>query len=563
MAIAPVTPRSESLTAPIQPYGQLPGSNGVVPGQEKIWSDAEIVFPTYDGATNRLPATPPNFGSATATDFLNWHSAYQAEYLATDAPNPPRYPQAPSLRSTTQVPNEPSGQLTVHYKDFGNGDVFVLSQDKTRVFRIASMTYEEVAKLSIEDQRALAGLTIFKNNVAIPMGLRPTGNETVSAVRTEMGGLVDTVINQIKAAVPDNLETPAQRNRFMSDPSSRVELAHFLFLEQLELYKTKFQGMAVFKKDEIAKDINAIAERFARFQRYSTFAAEGTPTGGGLTPNVNAVDGGATVGTAVGILLRTETTLYNMALQKAYIVATGTNLASADIINKSFDTANNTYLSASQAMANARAGVVTNTAPAVTSVVGQPLDGPMMIFFLQNYNSQEREAEADAKAEELNQSNRLLQDYSLMQKMLNDTLKQFNPTNADPNETKTLLGASTATQLNTALSGTHPNGYKVASMFDTSANATNVGHPIEVEKGIVRPTQNLGSTTGSGLVAHKRSSWDAFASNLGDMTRTLGQDSQIRMEEIAQLNKQKNRSFDLGSNTLNKMTELLRSMTEF
>ena len=45
-----------------------------------------------------------------------------------------------------------------------------------------------------------------------------------------------------------------------------------------------------------------------------------------------------------------------------------------------------------------------------------------------------------------------------------------------------------------------------------------------------------------------------------EANRQLGQDNQLIMNEITQLNREKNRHYDLATNTINKMTGMLRSI---
>ena len=81
--------------------------------------------------------------------------------------------------------------------------------------------------------------------------------------------------------------------------------------------------------------------------------------------------------------------------------------------------------------------------------------------------------------------------------------------------------------------------------------------------GITRPTAYIGSTASSVLNAKSRTVWDGLATTMGDTTKIISQDSQIRMDEIAKINKAKNRQFDLGSNTLRKLTDILLNITTF
>lgn len=574
---SPNPPRSETeLTSPYQPYQKLPGApsdnapNGnpgqsipPVPNLPSVWEDAVLVFPRIDGTTNVLDWTP-DFASATAGDFMGWHSAHQVEYLATGI-GTAGYIDPPLSRETTSVTVD-SIDYDVYYKDFGNGEIFLLSQAQDRVYRLNTLLYADIAKMPLADQIALAALPDFAELIGEPMNLQPTGTQTVESARTDMQALVQSKIDEILSILGITQATAdADRDTFLETPTARAGLYHLLFTEQLELYKLRLDNMALFNEDKISLDLDEILERFVRYQRYLNFPTEVPPASsfGDVTENVNSSDGGETVRTGAGVFLKVETQMYELALQKAFIVATGTNLTFSQIVAKAYDTANTTFVDYSTLFDNVNTGTEINTNPSVLAFRSIPLDGPNLLFMLQNLSSQEAEAEAEGKTEELNQTNRLLEDYSAMQRLLNDTLKEFDPAvetdeeeDEDP-QTLTLLMKTRLSELNTE---DHPNGYVIASMFDTLANVNNPGHPIEVEKDIIRPTEIMTVGGSDLLLPHTRTYWDALAINLGDTTKTISQDSQIRMDEINNLNKTKNRTFDLGSNSLNKLTEILRSI---
>lgn len=573
--IIPSTPASESLVQPYQPYLLLPGSDGVVDGEEKVWSDAATVFPVYDGVTNTLCDTV-DFDTATVEDFIRWHSAHQVEYF-TDG----------SRGSSITVPADngterPTGgvdrsSFTARYVDFGasgNNEIFLLSQDGDRVIRLNSLTYTEIARLSIADQRALASLSEFRETVGSEMDLLPDTTATqataVTDARQTMIDQADTFIDAIKADInaieaeigqtiigSTEVEQQLTRDAFLSDASVRGDYWPYFFIEQIELYKAKFENMALFNQDRILTELNEIKDRFDRFVQYYSFPSEGTNTTG-LKENINASDSGTTVSAGLSVFLRVESSLFELGLEKAYIATTGTFLTHSEIIQKAYDTDTATFLDLTTFLSNTSQGIETNTDPTVQATTGAVLSGPNMLFLVQNHRSQELEAEAEAKSEELNQSNKLLEDYGLMQNMINDTLNVFSSDGSSTDETHALLGETDVNNLNT---DDHPLGYTIASMFDTSANADNAGHPVEVGKSITRPTASLGTTTSDTLTAQSRTYWDSFASTLGDMTKNISQDSEIRLDEVSTLNKSKNRAFDLGSNTLSKLTDILRNIT--
>lgn len=560
------------------PYTITPGSAGVDFTNPQVWIDASLIFGdlVIDPDTGFYPDRP-DFDTATFADFMGWHSQHQAEFLVEKGTL--AYSPDPGLPLPDPLP---VGTKTVYYHEFTEGATMVLGQDGRTVHHVENLKLADFSTMSLADQEALAGLTVFQDQ-AEALLVRPASGETVEDVRTEMLTLVNALITEISAT--PNFD-PDTRDRFLAgfmyDPSMRVSFneevdgntvtrvmyPHF-FVEELELYKLRLDNMALFNEQRINEFLTDLQERFDRIQRYHDVSVE-TPSTTSFPGGVNAFDAGQTMSSGIGIFVEMESQIFQIALARAYVVATGTMvepvrgklMSTQAMIEAAYDTANSTYKSYSDFLTAEATNIYTRITSGASKQVF--LDGPSLVFVLQTFDNYEDEAEAQIKSEDLQQQSALLKDYSRMQELVNDTLQTYEPTpdvedEDTPPETKTLLEKVLVSELSA-------DEKRIAGMFDTVSSALNNTsyHPIEDEKSSgspvdFRPTVEI-AVDGT-MTAYEKTIWDALAVRIGDATKIISQSSQIQMDEINSLNQQKNRHYELGSNTLNKMTELLREIT--
>lgn len=459
----------------------------------RIGADAERLFPVFDGVSNLLPERPADFASPTARSFMNWHSAHQLEYMREHGTLQAYLFTGEGTLTTrvATVPGPPDLSLFV-------------TQDGRRVINLATLQATDIARLSLDDQRVLARLPEFATQIAPAFNLRPgVGDASSNAVRDEIRADIALIRAQIEASPRF---AAGQQARFDSDPTSRRELYHYLFLSQLDLLDARLSQMAVFETDAIGLILSDIGERYLRLERYISVTPEVAGAPGEAPRNVNASDGGAGIAAAVEIFLGVEARLYDIARARFDLAETG-------------------------------------------EFNGRPADVPQLIFVLQSLATRRAEAEAEAKTEELNQNNLLLKDYSRMQDILNRTLKVFSG-----------LDATARVQLGgyTSIFDLSDEDLRVASMFDSSLlDATNTSHPVESERSVVRPTLEM---VGTPMPIHPKDVWDRFSLSLGNATQQIGRDSQIRMQDIARMNEVKNRHYEMGSSVLSRTAEIIRSI---
>lgn len=507
-------PPQPVLPAALRPEqaNPLPLLQGLNPTGERVAAlnavDAAL-FPRYDGQTVLVPQRPADFAAPTAASFARWHAFHQVEYLrergvsstVVDADG------TFSLRSAS-IGTNPQPFLNLHA---------VLSANGLRPIIINMLSITDMAALPLADQRAVAAHPVFRAEFAVPMGLLPdTTVTTTAAARDQMRAIVQERIDVIRAAPSFQ---PGRQADFDANPALRGSLYHYLFTGQLQMLLDRLDNMAIFSPDRIRTEADEILTRFSRLERFAGLTPEGTDTafgGSGLPTGVNATDGGASISAARDVLKGVELRLFDLARTARDVALSG-------------------------------------------RYEGRRVDTPDMVFLFQTFQNYANEAEAEGKSEELKQLQRLLEDYTAFQRLLNATLQVFDPVKlADPDEVEE-LGLKGQTSLNAQFDASER---RLIAMFDsrlTAARSPNSGNPVETERGLDRPTEAL-LGFGTLLSPYAKTVWDALARNIAEATKVLNQDSQLRMDEISRINREKNRNYDLATNTLNKMADVLRSI---
>jgi hypothetical protein len=542
----------------------------------KIRADARSLFPFFDGATNRLPERPADFANPTPESFLNWHSAHQLEYLRANPlsayANTPPYNGNPDFAAVYDFPavRIPAGNPL----GSGPGLYAILSADGNEVIVINQLRPDSIAQLggfspgsgaasdtqvySAENQRRLRLMPAFIELVARPFNLLPStvdpatitlAQATNNAARTSVQAIVNNAINLIRG-LPGF--TPTTAAEFAADITLRQSRYHYLFTDQLDILNARLDRMEIFNPDEITSRVTTLLDRFERLEAFKSITrptpnADYTPAG--AVSAVNSTDGLVGVDAAARVFIGAEMRL-------------------ADI-------------------ARATEGIATTQ-----QYQGRTLDAPTLTFLLQSFANYTNEAEAEAEAEDLKQHNQLLQDYSKFQTILNQTLQAYDPVrlaasrgDSDDSDDPELLsikgdryrradGATPIFDPYNRLGDFTAAEQVIISMFDRSLATDNGNsfHPVETLKNLDRPLEaivqppvtGVGNlvTPGGALFREDKNTWDKMAVNVAEMTKLIGQDTQIRMNEINQINKQKNRHYELASSALNRMSGILRSITE-
>lgn len=209
-------------------------------------------------------------------------------------------------------------------------------------------------------------------------------------------------------------------------------------------------------------------------------------------------------------------------------------------------------------MQNRREGLI-----GATFGLDPKLDVPNLIYRLQLTYEAQSEGIADSGTELIRQLHTLLQDYGVMQRLVNDQIKKYDPEEADQELAFNSLNSFTAKEKN------------VLAMFalDSAANPDR-DHPIEAYYDIERPRETFFVTTGPSTalggaivipftvspVSKRKTVWDQYSTQLADSVTLLNQRNQILQNEIENASKQQNRHFELGNNALRKMNDMLMTI---
>ncbi|MEZ5753394.1 MAG: hypothetical protein R3D90_01075 [Paracoccaceae bacterium] len=509
-----------------RPYTRLSeGDSGMA---QAVLDDAAAIFPVFDGVTNLALPLPPDYANPTLNGFVTWHTAHQVQFLKEQAPNW----AAGDLRAVT-FGTSPDPALN---------ETFLLSADGTRVIRVATLQPGDIAQLPLADQARLADdIPAFRAMHANPMGLWPAddvfnvaasgGTPPPANVAEARQRIETTMIAPLESLVLASHD-PARRNETIT-AENLAALYPNLFLDQIASLRRRLAEMAIFDPKVIGQITADLKTRFDRIVAYSNVTPQAAaPNFNRMTDAVNTTDNLAGIRRAQNIFLQSE-------LRQREL------LAVADTIV--FD------------------GTFNN----------RKVDTPMMVFLFQTQENYSDEAEAQARSEEMSQMKALLESYTRMQKFVNDTIRSFDPVafqQANPNnneavETKPFMAAGSSFELTTA-SASRPqplteNDLLVVSMFDRTAAFANNNTflPIERETNSNRPVFEFFSSNQLGLLkAHSQQSWDLFSQDLSKISKVLSADAEARMEAINRVAKEKNRHYELATETINKMTEILRSI---
>ena len=443
---------------------------------------------------------------------MEWHSAHQIEYLRNQTPETKDFGSGNVNVYTAQIGTDATQTNNVHV---------LLSADGTRAIILNRLTASTIAQLPLADQQALADMGVFHEVLGAPYALEP-GNEFAdsAAART---WFQTGIASEMERILPGYDTMTAERTAFANDVSSRGENWELFFIEQLQILYERLDNQAIFHRDNILAAVGDIIDRYDRIKAYRDTTTESVS--GPVVFYVNSLDGGASLQSSINILLQAESRIYEATVTAQEVAQTG---------------------------------IYTETLHDGTERQ-RVLDGPMLLTVMQQLAQTRTEAQSEAEIEAMEQNNRLLEAYSKMQELMNVTLGKFS--GLDPDDTRGFMGLSDLTQV----TGTDRTAL---FMFDayTAQPGVNLLHPRERELGMSRPFVELldfsDYPNSIGLQSLSKRQWDNFVIDLGEMTKLIGQDTQLRMDAITQMNSEKSRHYDLASNTLNKANQIIRMIVQ-
>ncbi|MBB3950329.1 hypothetical protein [Aureimonas jatrophae] len=532
------------------PYYHLPGSASGNTGA-LISAGAEQLFPGIDGITTKLPAStrPAEMSTDPTTiadvrlflegadgkgGFNSWHTAYQVEYVNRWGVGATRPKTLEIPKSTTNA----AGQLTT----IPLMTAVLSAGDPPRLYRVEAITKQDFALMPKADQTAVAATVFFLKYKQTELNLTTDATDAkaqLTALRTNLN---------------DNLFKTTGTNPTGADVRQ-------VFLDQLAMLETKINGSAVHSKGEINDAVKALSERATRLSTF--FDARNKAEG--KSPNVNlkvdagflttqfktnvmSLDGGATVRSGFDVMFQQEKTIRDIARSRE-VAATGTMLA-AD---------------------GSRLPVTTdpslsNGVRVLTSGTGKRLDAPTLIYLFQDSYNRQLQAEVAIETEYVKQVNALLKAYAVMQDTVNRTLGAFDKTKDDDGKDieKALEGFPYAYYYDELTDQREIDARTAILMFDSAGFGAE--HPVETLQKINRPTQQLfsGATPTAGgeavLASDTHQQWTTYGTRLSDAVTQLNQESQTRMNDINNMDKQRNRHYELANSALAKMNDALQGI---
>lgn len=162
------------------------------------------------------------------------------------------------------------------------------------------------------------------------------------------------------------------------------------------------------------------------------------------------------------------------------------------------------------------------------------LDLPQLIIELQTLFEDIANAEREILTEDTRQHNALLRDFAEMIARLGDTVSAINPAEAE--NRGFFVGLQTD---------------RVGDMFTLPDRPL---HPVEILNGLTdRPQFNRD-------IELRRDQWENIKNQLTDRVTTLNQNSQLRQNEINQKSSQANRHFEIVSDTIRRLFDLLQTI---
>ncbi|MFP7674945.1 hypothetical protein ACG74X_16465 [Marivita sp. S0852] len=515
---------------------------------------ARGVFQHLDGKTVTVPGgRPADFGDTNPKTFLQWHSAVQAEWLIS---------QKVAAGSVKEI-------------DLGAAKVNVmLSNDGKTVIPVDQLTISDIARLSQADQSSLTDASIWKD-LAARLNL------------TKVTPTTDTPPTYNTAAMTALRTEITNAKTTLGDDNAKV------FMDQLDLLARRAGASTIAAVDLLDSEAGAIGERFKRALAFASVPE----------PDKVTVDE-FLFGEVRRSLLGPKINEFD--IRRSFPVNTPGYANSTDM-NATIDQGLSEFMRAERAI-RASAMARDALAPVAGGLRDPRMDVANLIFRLQSLYETQQEGVADAGTEEIKQLHQLLNDYARMQRMVNETIKIFDPSNTD--QQIEFLDANQGTSPPWDLT-TLPSGYSYLPLqfvsivripFEYHRHSTtdsakfspqawyrtdnpsslasrlspedlaafamfgngrtsnaDTKHPIEELYGIERARQTFVHPDGV-LVEYKKTTWDGYATQLSDTVTQLNQQNQIKQNEIENATKQRNRHFDLGNNALSKMNEMLQAI---
>ncbi|MGV8938755.1 MAG: hypothetical protein ACOH2J_16675 [Allorhizobium sp.] len=534
------------------PYHNLDGSSSGGGGALNQ-ATAEALFPSIDGLNGTLSESerPAGFDvkaeelttaetiAAFRRIFNTWHSSYQVEWVNSNLTRLGigngvlQIPVSGSPVATyvASVPPPTGGAVST-------GDY----SSQPAIYQVDTLSKNDFSIMATQDQQRIAGTTAFLA-MASSLGLSTERSVVVNAATA----LRDAVTGY-KATNRGNASLPAD--------------AQAAFTDQLDLLISRLNKMGVFSPADINAQITEIQTRFTRLAAFYNVADGSFQPANSQSAQNNPATGTYDFWAHVG--------------DGDTIVKLPKNFVSLDN-NQTINSGYQVFLQQEKRirdLSKARAAVADGDG----YMNGKKLDAPSMIYYFQNQYNLEKEAKVTAETEEVKQQNAYLKTIAAMQKLINETLAKFKKADEDG---KMLLNVNDVNFLQVMGSGSvsaeNLETIKIMSMFSKQVNNTQ-RHPLEVLRNLDRPSFDLTRPeTGGGIFGDEwqnwaeqgwdmeqrtHPQWSNYGTQLSELVTLVNQESQLKMNDINSMDRERNRHYDLANSALQKMADLIQSIAQ-
>lgn len=533
---AGVIQRTSGDDQPI-PYYHLNDSSGGPP-TSIIAASAEALFPSLDGKDNILPVAqrpalfnmPPSALTTDAQkndfvrDFNNWHSGYQLEYIRTHG----------SGGVLSIVAQDGKALLTA----------FISETKLNKVYTLQSLDKNAIATMSRDDQLKIPTL---------PGGAALITQLGLSANLSTPTAQVQALIDKINILQADKANGTTNKAPSQLLPAADREP----FLMQLNILKAQIANSGLIGPADIVTKIKDLTDRYDR--AFAFFDVK-KPT--------------------------QETAYMNNSSRPNWYTPSDPITVFKDVVSLQGDISG---IEKGYAVFIAQEKRIAELAVArqeIASASGGRVDVPYLVATLQMMYNLTLEGHVVLETEEVNQQNALLKTYAAMQDIVNQTLQKFAKADeggkyvlgiAEIDDYKFLTNPERKWDDATGKWIEGPDNFTNAILISMFEDMLGKGqkHPLEKLRNISRPLSDIfdnppllvdpdGKTHYTGqaydLKRLTHPQWSTIGTRLSETVTLINQNSQIKMNDINSLDKQRNRHFELSNNALAKMNEILQNI---
>ncbi|MGQ3211774.1 hypothetical protein [Shinella sp.] len=533
---AGVIQRTSGDDQPI-PYYHLNGSAAGSPSSI-VAASAEALFPSLNGGSTILPVeerpalfdTPPSaLGTDAAKrdfveDFNSWHSAYQLEYIKTHGTN---------------------GVISIAGQD-GKAllTAFISETKLNKVYILQSLDKNAIATMSKADQVRIPTL---QGGAALIEALQLSADVAAQLVK------VDALIRLVSVLRPDKVNGTTNKQPSQLMPAADQKP----FLDQLELLKKQIGNSGLIAGVDVETKIKDLKDRYDR--AFAFFDVKKAAQETAYMNNSDRPDG-YTPSDPITIFKDVVSLNGDISgIENGYKIFIAQERRVAELALRRDE---------------------------VSSITGAKFDVPYLVATLQAMYNLELEAHVVIETEEINQQNALLKTYAAMQDIVNQTLQKFAKADeggkyvlgiANIDDYKFLTNPERKWDAATNKWIEGPDNFTNAILISMFEDMLGKGqkHPLEKLRSISRPLSDIfdnpplfvdpqGNTHYTGqdydLKRLTHPQWSTIGTRLSETVTLINQNSQIKMNDINSLDKQRNRHFELSNNALAKMNEILQNI---